>query len=51
MSTREQLEQSLAGLEAQRAILGDAIVDPAIAGIKMQLDALSPLPEFLVFNR
>ncbi|MBN2003709.1 MAG: tetratricopeptide repeat protein [Anaerolineae bacterium] len=34
---REQLEKALVALEAQRAILGDAAVDAAIAGIQRQL--------------
>ncbi len=34
---REQLEQALIALEAQRATLGDAAVDAAIAGIRRQL--------------
>jgi len=41
MSSREQLEQSLAGLESQRSFLGDAIVDPAIAAIHLQLSTLN----------
>ena len=45
MNTREQLEQSLAALEAQRAMLGDAVVDPAIAAIKAQLATLAPASE------
>lgn len=40
MSSREQLEQSLTGLESQRAFLGDDIVDPAISAIRLQLSAL-----------
>jgi class 3 adenylate cyclase/tetratricopeptide (TPR) repeat protein len=40
MTEREQLEKAIAGLEAQRAALGDAIVDPAIAALRSQLDAL-----------
>lgn len=45
MTTREQLEQALAGLEAQRAVLGEAIVGPAVAAIQAQLAALAPAPE------
>lgn len=45
MSTREQLEQSLAGLESQRAFLGDAIVDPAISAIQLQLSTLNSSPK------
>lgn len=40
MNEREKLEQSIAGLEAQRVLLGDAIVDPAIAALKKQIEAL-----------
>lgn len=44
MTEREQLEQSIAALEAQRALLGDAVVDPALAALREKLAALSPLP-------
>jgi class 3 adenylate cyclase/predicted ATPase len=40
MSEREQLEQAIATLEAQRAILGDAAVDTSIAALKEKLVAL-----------
>jgi hypothetical protein len=40
MTEREQLEQSIAGLEAQRTILGDAVVEPAIAALREKLAAL-----------
>ena len=41
----EQLEQTIAQLEAQRAILGDAVVDTSIAALRAQLAALEkPLP-------
>ncbi|MGB8643946.1 MAG: adenylate/guanylate cyclase domain-containing protein [Anaerolineae bacterium] len=36
----EQLKASLAGLTAQRATLGAAIVDPAIAALRQQITAL-----------
>jgi len=32
-----QLEQAIAALEAQRVILGNAVVNPAIAGLQIQL--------------
>ncbi len=47
MSEREhsgeyrQLEQAIAALEAQRAILGNAVVDPMIAAAREKLSALS----------
>ncbi|MFN2135599.1 MAG: ATP-binding protein [Candidatus Promineifilaceae bacterium] len=44
MSLREELEQAITNLETQRADLGDAAVDAAIAAIKIQLDALTPDP-------
>ncbi len=44
MNKREQLEQSIAVLEAQRAILGNMVVDNAIASIKAQLSILQPTP-------
>jgi predicted ATPase/class 3 adenylate cyclase len=40
MSEREQLEQAIAALEAQRAILGDAVVDAALDSMQKQLAAL-----------
>jgi class 3 adenylate cyclase/tetratricopeptide (TPR) repeat protein len=42
MTEREQLEQAIAALEAQRAVLGDAVVDPATAGLRRQLAELEP---------
>ena len=45
MIDQEKLEQSLAALEAQRATLGDSVVDPAIAAIKAQLALLAPTLE------
>ena len=46
MSEREQLEQAIAALQAQRATLGDAAVDAALAGLRQKLAALdeSSLP-------
>ena len=41
MGEREQLEQAIAVLESQRTILGDAVVTPAIAGIRQQLGRLA----------
>ncbi len=40
MRNKEELENALSHLESQRAILGDATVDAAIAGIQMQIAAL-----------
>jgi class 3 adenylate cyclase len=40
----EQLHHSMAVLEAQRAVLGDAVVDPALAGLRQQIAALQ-VPE------
>ncbi len=34
---REDLESAIAGLEAQRALLGDSVVEPAIAALQHQL--------------
>ncbi|MCI0398036.1 MAG: tetratricopeptide repeat protein [Chloroflexi bacterium] len=45
MDERQQLEQAIATLEAQRAILGNAVVDPAIAGLRLRLDELLARPE------
>ncbi len=36
----EKLQASIRGLEAQRAVLGDAIVEPALAALRQQLAAL-----------
>ena len=48
MTTRKSLETALAALEPQRAILGDAVVDAAIAAPHQQLADLeeqtSPQP-------
>ncbi|MCW5853643.1 MAG: hypothetical protein KIT87_26490, partial [Anaerolineae bacterium] len=40
MSEIAQLEQAIAALEAQRAILGDAIVNTALAPMREKLAAL-----------
>ena len=40
MTEREQLEQSIAALEAQRVVLGDAVVEPLIAAAREKLEAL-----------
>lgn len=43
-----QLEAAITGLEGQRSLLGDAVVDPAVAGLRRQLQELrqtaAPLP-------
>ena len=44
MTEREQLEQAIAQLEAQRATLGDAVVDLSIAALQEKLAALEPCP-------
>ncbi len=46
MDEREELQQSLAELERQRATLGDSVVDPAIAALREKLISLeeAPLP-------
>jgi len=40
MTKREQLEQAIAHMEAQRAILGDAVVDAALGSMRRQLTDL-----------
>jgi len=40
MSERERLEQAIAALGAQRAILGDAVVDAALESMRKELAAL-----------
>ncbi len=44
MTEREQLEQAIAQLEAQRATLGDGVVDASTAALREKLVALNPLP-------
>jgi class 3 adenylate cyclase/tetratricopeptide (TPR) repeat protein len=41
MTEREQLEQAITALEAQRAILGDAVVNAALAPMREKLAALT----------
>lgn len=45
MDPRQQLEQAIKTLEGQRAVLGSAVVDPAIAGLRRQLAGLYPRHE------
>ena len=48
MSNRDEVEKlnaSIAALEAQRATLGAAVVDPAIAALRRQLAQLSAVAE------
>src|SRR5689334_4590492 len=40
MSEREQLEQAIIALESQRAILGDAIVNAALAPMREKLASM-----------
>ncbi len=40
MGEREELQQSLAALEAQRAVLGEGVVGPAITALREKLAAL-----------
>lgn len=44
MSDRQQIEQALAVLEAQRPALGDAVVDASQAALRKQLAELDPAP-------
>jgi hypothetical protein len=39
---REQIEATIRGLEAQRALLGDPVVDAALAPLCSRLAALDP---------
>jgi len=41
---RQQLEATIAGLEAQRPLLGDAIVDAALAPLRARLASLAAAP-------
>jgi len=47
MNEQEQLEHAIAALEAQRSLLGDSVVDAALASMRQRLVALraSPLAE------
>src|SRR5690554_1050349 len=45
MDPRQQLEQAIKTLEGQRTVLGSAVVDPAIAGLRRQLAGLYPRHE------
>jgi predicted ATPase/class 3 adenylate cyclase len=44
VTEREQLEQAIAQLEAQRATLGDGVVDASVAALHEQLAALERTP-------
>ena len=44
MTEREELEGGIAALEAQRAVLGDAVVDTALAALRARLARLD-VPE------
>ncbi len=41
----EKLRAAMTGLEVQRAVLGDAIVEPALAGLRLQIAALEAQPQ------
>jgi len=41
MKEREQLEQAIAALEAQRSVLGDTVVEEALASLREKLAALN----------
>lgn len=43
MADREQLEQAIIQLEAQRATLGDGVVDASVAALREKLATLEPL--------
>ena len=43
-SPDQQFEAVIAGLEAQRALLGDAVVDAALLPLRARLAALAPVP-------
>lgn len=45
MTEREQMEQAIRALEAQRAMLGDAVVDTALAPLREKLAALEAQAE------
>src|SRR5690348_10921648 len=45
MDERTHLEQTIAALEAQRTVLGDAITDTALAPLREKLAALAPVAQ------
>src|ERR1700681_1502018 len=45
MPDREELEAAIAGLEAQRALLGDCVVEPALTALRQQLAELDAAPK------
>ena len=46
MTEREQLEQAIAALEAQRSVLGDAVVEAALVSMREKLaQAAAPTPD------
>jgi class 3 adenylate cyclase/tetratricopeptide (TPR) repeat protein len=45
VSEIQQIEQAIAALESQRAILGDAVVDTALLPLREKLAALRPRPD------
>jgi hypothetical protein len=47
MTEREQLEGAIASLESQRAVLGDAAVDTALAALRAKLSRLGRPEEVL----
>ncbi|HEY9067156.1 MAG TPA: adenylate/guanylate cyclase domain-containing protein [Burkholderiaceae bacterium] len=44
MTPTQQLQAAIAALEAQRSLLGDAVVDPLLAAANAKLAALTPQP-------
>jgi predicted ATPase/class 3 adenylate cyclase len=44
VTEREALEQAITQLQAQRATLGDAVVDASVAALREKLATLEPLP-------
>ncbi len=49
-ATAEQLQQAITALEAQRAVLGDAVADLALAPLRTQLAALQAGPPIQQLN-
>src|SRR5438045_1770174 len=41
----DELKAAIAGLEAQRSLLGDSVVEPALAALRQQLEDLTVGPE------
>jgi hypothetical protein len=51
MTEKEKLEESIAALEAQRAMLGNAVIGLAIAALRKQLAELTHSPAAELYRK